>query len=86
MNPEALVAALEDVAERMDVDVRTDAVEDGGMMTLRGHHIIVVPEDAPAPVKIDVLGAALSRLSLDDIFILPEVREVIEGYRPAEDG
>ena len=84
MEIQALIAALEDVAERLDMDVRRDEVEDGGMMTLRGSMIIVLPIDAPPQVQADILAASLSRVSVDDVFVVPEVREFIEGFRPAE--
>lgn len=81
MNEEALIAALEDLAERLDVEVRVASVETGGAMVLRGQTVIVVPEGALAARRLEVLARALARMDLERVYVIPAVREVLDRFR-----
>ena len=78
MNDEALAAALADLAERLGVEVRVAPVERGGTMQLRGKTVIMVPEGALPARRVQVLAAALARMDLEDVYVIPAVREALE--------
>jgi hypothetical protein len=82
VNEEALIVALQDLAERLDIEVRAAPVEAGGRMVLRGKTVIVLPEGALPARKIEVLASALAPLDLEAVYVIPAVREVLERCKP----
>ena len=80
---ERLIAALEDLAERLEIELRTEPVDEGGLVELRGKRLLIVPQGAPREQRLAVLLDALARQCLDDIYVIPVVREALETHRRA---
>jgi hypothetical protein len=80
MNPSTLTSRLVSVAECLGIEVRFEEIEEGrgGLFELRGNQAILVNEALPEEEKAEVLAEALSSFDLDEIFVLPEIREFIE--------
>ncbi len=78
---ERLIAALEDLAERLEIELRAEPVDEGGLVELRGKRLLIVPQGAPREQRLAVLLDALARQDLDDIYIKPVVREALETHR-----
>ena len=87
MEPRALEEALLDVARRVGVEVRREpfdgavpreALPRGGLCVIRGVRVILVDATLTAVERAAVLADALAGVSIDEIAMLPFVRERIE--------
>ncbi len=90
MSPGELLTQLEDVARRLDVDVRFESLarsgaRRGGLCKVHGRAVILVDSAAAVVDQVATLEAALRKLDLDGIFVPPFVRARIEG-RPLRAG
>ncbi len=84
MDVYALVEQLELLAERLGVAVRFESIEGpGGLCRIKGEQVLFVNKDLDADDQALVMGAALSRLDIDSVFMPPQVRELLEAYRSA---
>jgi hypothetical protein len=72
---------LETVADKKGIRVAyeplTGEVGAGGLCKVKGEYRIIVDKRATAGERVTVLAQALSSFSLDDVFVAPEVRELI---------
>ena len=83
MDAGVLYARLMDLANTLEVEVRTVPVEPpGGTCRIRGRLMVMLSREATLEEKVDVLARALAAMpGLDDIFILPQVRERLDRAR-----
>ena len=81
MDAESLLAGLERVASALSIHVRYEPCEDGagGLCCLRGEQIIIVDSALPTSGRAAVLAAALAQTDTEGVFMMPAVREAIEG-------
>jgi hypothetical protein len=72
---------LEAVAEKKGIRVAYEPlggeVGAGGLCKVKGEYRIIVDKRATPGERVTVLAQALSAFSLDDVFVAPEVRELI---------
>jgi hypothetical protein len=72
---------LETVADKKGIRVAyeplTGEVGAGGLCKVKGEYRIIVDKRATAGERVTVLATALSSFSLDDVFVAPEVRDLI---------
>ena len=86
MDPELLAARLAETAESLGLEVREGPAElEGAAVTLKGKKVIFVPAGALPAKKVEMLARALAREDLEEVFLLPAVREAIENARGGED-
>lgn len=80
MTDTQLLQELEALAERLGVEVSEGNLEDsaGGLCKHRGRWRLIVGRGLSAPERAAVFLKALSRMPLEDVFVVPEVRERIE--------
>ncbi len=80
MDNSILLQELETLAEELDIEVRYDALEGrGGLCRYGGKTYLIASDKLAVGEKVNLFCRALSRLSLDAIFIRPQVRERIEN-------
>ncbi len=87
MQDQELLGHLVDLARRLDFEVRFDQgpFRDGhfhlppDQNSPQDRRIIVLNRNSPAQRKVTALGRALKNCSLEDVFLLPAVRESIEN-------
>jgi hypothetical protein len=83
MKPEELLIELKNVAERLGVFVEEHNFREAGvrvksgMCTLRGRNLFILDKHKALPKKIEMIANMLGRMPLDDIYIVPAVRERI---------
>ena len=72
-----------ELAERLGVRVRHVRLggSGGGLATVRGEQVLFVDQDADAPDQLAAVARALGRLDLEQIFVRPDVRDLIESNR-----
>jgi hypothetical protein len=79
----SLLQHLENLAARMEIDVRYESLEDeeisvrSGGCTLSGRKIIFVDLHLTPAEKARILARELSRYDLETLYLLPRVREFI---------
>jgi len=79
MDDETLAEQLELVAERLGIQVRfEDTSGPGGLCTLRGETILFVHPDLEPEDQVLIMGTALAKQDLSGVFMLPEVRDLLE--------
>ena len=78
MDSENILMCLEELAEKLGIELRWDTLSsEGGICELRGKRILMVDRDLNDLSKIDVMAAALCDEPIEDLYILPEVRETL---------
>ena len=74
---------LEGVAAKKNIRVSYESLSGGevgagGLCKVKGEHRIIIDKRASPGERLTVLAQALSGFPLDDIFLAPELRELIE--------
>jgi hypothetical protein len=81
MEPSEMVAALEDLAAHLGVEIRREFTNGaGGLCILKGRRFLVIPADATPDEQIDVMASALAGLDTEDVYLVPAVRDLLESY------
>ena len=89
MDEAIILAMLEDLAERLDIEIRYERVRDneslqrGGLCRLKGKYLVIVDKKASTGERIVVLSRAVRHFDLDDIYMKPLLRQYLED-RPGE--
>lgn len=84
MNQGEIVDYLAELSEKLGIKVRWESLMgDGGICELRGKRTLFVDRSNDLATQIAVMTDALSSEEIDDVFILPEVRELLDGARAA---
>ncbi len=84
---ETLLSALEAVAEQLRIPVTYAAIAteelagQGGLCVLHGERRIIIERSLNIRQKARLLAAGLARFDLEDVFLLPAVRQAIEAKR-----
>ena len=82
MDDELLIEQFELVAEKLGVQVRFEVLDGpGGLCSLKGEQVLFVNIDLPPAEQADVMGSALATLDMDRVYVVPEVRDALDGYR-----
>ncbi len=86
MKDETLLSYLEELAERLEILVRDESINleetfsTGGLCRVEGKYILILNSKATANEKIQVMIKALQQFNLDDIYVKPVLRELLEGH------
>jgi hypothetical protein len=81
MNQEELLIQLEELAARLDIQVRHESVKSedpatfGGYCRVGPRHTIIVHSRATTRRKIDLFTGALKRFDIDELFLRPALRD-----------
>ena len=82
MNHGEIVDYLAELSEKLGIEVRWEGlIGDGGICELRGKRFLFVDRSLNLRTQMDVMAAALCEEPLDEVYILPEVRQVLESAR-----
>jgi hypothetical protein len=89
MKPEEVYRELRDIADKLGVGVEEHNFRNAGIRVksgscvVHGKAMVIIDKHKSIGKKIRILASALSRLPLEDVYIVPAVRELITRY--AED-
>ena len=84
MESDELLSELLDLADQMGIDVRHAAMDadGGGLCRLRGTWVLFVDKNASSVEQAACVAESLGgRSDLEEYYIKPQVREVIEAMR-----
>jgi hypothetical protein len=80
MDDAIILQELETLAADLTIEVRYDALESrGGLCRYGGKTCLIVNSALSIPERVQLLSSALSRFPLDDVFLRPQVRQLLEG-------
>jgi hypothetical protein len=86
MKPEELYQELKLVAERLGVTVEEHNFREAGVRVMsglcvvHGKRLFIMDKHKSVQKKIGILSAALSEMPLDEVYIIPVVRELIAKH------
>jgi len=82
VNQGEIVDYLAELSEKLGIEVRWEGlIGDGGICELRGKRILFVDRSLNLDTQVNVMTGALCEEPLDDVYILPEVRDLLEQAR-----
>ncbi len=74
-----LLAELEEIVQRLGYKLRYEKGDfEGGYCLLKESHLFVINSRNEAEKRVAIIAKNIKELGIDDIFIKPQVREVIE--------
>lgn len=86
MDDISLLHEFENLAERLSVKIRYSNLDrDGGLCRVRGVYHLIVNRRLDTSGRIATISRALSDLPLDQVFLIPAIREVLDRYRSLSD-
>ena len=92
MQNEGLLTALESLAEQLQIPVTYATLETeelpgrGGLCVIHGERRIIIERTLLTREKARLLAIGLAQFDLEDVFLLPAVREAIERAKSAQPG
>tara|TARA_B100001758_G_C17996249_1_gene395665 strand:- start:52 stop:321 length:270 start_codon:yes stop_codon:yes gene_type:complete len=82
LKPEKIFILFEELAEKMNINIvqgKGDFI--GGMCYVNEESYIVINKVKPMSQRLNILGAAFSKLDLNNIFVSPALRDFIEDLQ-----
>ena len=73
MTPTQLLQDFEALAERL-----------GGLCTFRGERRFILDRSLDVATQVEIFAREFARLPLDDVYIVPRLRDVIDEYGEAQ--
>jgi hypothetical protein len=95
MRPEQEYQHLENLAEQLGISIRYDDLGDpqgaarSGLCKLKGQQVFIMDSSKNLSERIRLLRECLSIQNLEGVYVLPAIREVLEGrsaWRKKEEG
>ena len=87
MDENTIIEQLEELIKSFGVQIRREPIKQdedlvkvvGGLCLLRGEYVLIINSKATIEDKIRALGMALKHFDHEKIYILPVLRELLEG-------
>ena len=83
MKPDQLYQELKDLAERIHITVSEENLKTSGikvksgLCTVKGQQIFIMDKHKSVHKKIRILAEQLATMPLEDLYIIPAVRELL---------
>lgn len=84
MDVERKISELLEICNKLDLDLRAEPLggSGGGLCRIKGKSVIFIDLDVDPECRYSSLLASLANIdSIDDIYILPEIRSDLEQIR-----
>lgn len=79
MKEEEILSGLEKIFESLQIEVRFEKGDfSGGYCILKDKPMVIVQNNLPAAQKIKILARELAQMDLQNVFLVPALREVID--------
>jgi len=86
MNDDTLIDYLEELAKKFGVQIRYEDIKQdenltfvvGGLCLFKGEYVLIINPKASVKDKIRTLAVALKHFDLDQIYIRPVIREILD--------
>jgi hypothetical protein len=94
MGEGTIIDHLEELAERFGIQIRYEAIKQdedsinvvGGLCLLKGEYVLIINSKATVKDRIKTLAMAVKHFDLDQIYIRPVLRELLDRVPVFEDG
>ena len=86
MKPEKIYQELKLLAEKLDVTVSeqnlriTGVKAKSGLCKVKGQYFFIMDKHKSVHRKIKILAAQLAKMSHEDVYIVPAVRDLLDKY------
>ena len=92
MDENTIIEQLEELIKRFGVQIRHEPIKQdedsinvvGGLCLLKGEHVLIINSKAAIRDKIRALGMALKHFDHENIYMMPVLRELLEGIPEQE--
>ncbi len=87
MKPEQLYQNLKDLAQKLEISVlernlrNTGIKVESGLCKVKGKYLFIMDKHMPLHVRNRILGYCLSKMSHEDIYVVPAVREYLDNVK-----
>jgi N-dimethylarginine dimethylaminohydrolase len=86
MDENTIIDQLEELIKRFGIQIRHEAIKQdedlvrvvGGLCLLRGEYVLIINSKATTMDRIKTLATALKHFDLDQIYLLPVLRELLD--------
>jgi len=79
MDDVSILRELENLADELGLDIRYESIESyGGLCRVGDKRCLILNKSSSLTEVVGVVSQALSRFPLEDIFINPHVRELLQ--------
>jgi hypothetical protein len=86
MDENTIIEQLEELIERFGIQIRREAIKQdedlvnivGGLCLLRGEYVLIINSKATMMDRIKTLAMALKHFDLDQIYLRPVLRELLD--------
>jgi hypothetical protein len=86
MDEGAIIVQLEELAEKFGVQIRYEAIKQeedltfvvGGLCLFKGEYVLIINPKASVRDKLRTLAVALKHFDLDQVYIRPVIREILD--------
>ena len=84
MTKEELLTQLQELADKLNINVQHESLKNedpttfGGYCRIKDQHMIIFHSKASVSRKIDIFTEALMRFDIDDLYVKPELRELLK--------
>lgn len=80
MSEEEVLLALETLAKALEIEIRYEKGDFlGGLCRVEGQNLLLVQKNETCNRKIQLLARELGTFNLDNVYVLPALRELIES-------
>ncbi|MFC1896677.1 hypothetical protein ACFL0Q_08500 [Thermodesulfobacteriota bacterium] len=86
MKSETLYQTLKDLAEKLGIAVsernlKTSGIRpQSGLCRVRDRHVFIMDRKLHVSRKVELLAECLAGMSLENIYVMPAVRELVQRY------
>ncbi len=87
MKTEEIYNNLLDIAEKVKIDVTEKNLQipglraKSGLCIVEGEKIFIMDKKKTLKEKVEILADCICQFDIDDIYIIPKMREIIEKYK-----
>jgi len=74
---------LEELADKLDIPVRYEKIEDklrdtGGLCRIEDKYVMIIPSQATVKEKLQIMIRGLRRFDLGNIYVRPAIRQLLQ--------
>ena len=86
MKPEQLYQSLKELSEKLEITLSEQNLRisglpvRSGLCTVKGKKLLIVDKHKSVHDKIGIVASCLSKIPLEDIYLIPALRELFEKY------
>ena len=86
MNENIILGQLEELAGKLGIQIRYEAIKreglsgTGGLCRLKEEYVLIVNSSTTVKNKIRIFAGAVKRFDLDQVYIRPALREFLDTF------